>query len=503
MVGHELAEHPAGTTWLVGVTRENLVDGTPERLSRQGVVSGAVLDPGGLRRVLGKEDSVYQAQLHELALRGATPAEAVHELAHVDAILACDQLRPTYERANGTAGFVSACPPPDPDGGTETAAVTALWSAVGRRNLLVAIPLGGGTPHVVTAAASRGINLHITHVSSVQRFHSVMDWLMTGLEKLAASGRPVAAVKSVVSLMTSTVDAEVNRRLAGAGRTDHGSTLVGCAGSTTANLALAAAAQVMQGARWQRLAAEGAQMPSLEVGHPPRGSAISPPGYPVRLVLSVGGPAPAPPADAVVIPRTLEAMAARHAVCSEALADAGVDLVDVYRHVEQHAARELEANWAAIREEAGVHLAAAAALDRRAPSVVKSDSEWRAQLTPAEYRVLREAATERAFTGEYTSETRPGTYSCRACGSSLFGGDAKFEAHCGWPTFFSPLSADAVTERADTSTGPHLTEVTCSSCHSHLGHVFSGEGYNTPTDRRYCVNSAALHLTPEGEDADR
>jgi peptide-methionine (R)-S-oxide reductase len=128
--------------------------------------------------------------------------------------------------------------------------------------------------------------------------------------------------------------------------------------------------------------------------------------------------------------------------------------------------------------------------------VVKSDAEWREQLTPAEYQVLREAGTERPFTGEYTDTKTVGIYSCRACGAELFRSETKFDSHCGWPSFYTPLAGDAVIERSDWSMGMKRTEVLCATCHSHLGHVFEGEGYGTPTDLRYCINSISLRLTP-------
>ena len=128
---------------------------------------------------------------------------------------------------------------------------------------------------------------------------------------------------------------------------------------------------------------------------------------------------------------------------------------------------------------------------RTAP-VVKTKDEWRSQLTAAEYAVLREAATEAPYVGEYTDNHRTGIYSCRACGSELFRSDAKFDSHCGWPSFFTPLAGDKVIEIEDRSLGSVRTEVVCANCHSHLGHVFAGEGYGTPTDLRYCINSISL-----------
>lgn len=132
-----------------------------------------------------------------------------------------------------------------------------------------------------------------------------------------------------------------------------------------------------------------------------------------------------------------------------------------------------------------------------APTVVKTEDEWRAQLDPAAYQVLRKAGTERPFTGEYTDTKTTGVYRCRACDAELFRSDSKFESHCGWPSFFTPLAGEAVIERADTAMGMRRVEVLCAACHSHLGHVFSGEGYGTPTDLRYCINSVSLHLEPD------
>jgi peptide-methionine (R)-S-oxide reductase len=128
--------------------------------------------------------------------------------------------------------------------------------------------------------------------------------------------------------------------------------------------------------------------------------------------------------------------------------------------------------------------------------VVKSDADWRVQLSPEEFRVLRHAGTERPFTGEYVDTKTTGVYSCRACGAELFRSDTKFDSHCGWPSFFEPSESEAVTLIEDHTLGMSRVEARCARCDSHLGHVFHGEGYPTPTDDRYCINSVSLRLTP-------
>ena len=128
--------------------------------------------------------------------------------------------------------------------------------------------------------------------------------------------------------------------------------------------------------------------------------------------------------------------------------------------------------------------------------VEKSDTEWRAQLTPEEYAVLRRGGTERPFTGEYVDTKTIGVYRCRACSAELFRSDTKFDSHCGWPSFYDPADSDAVELLTDRSMGISRTEVRCARCGSHLGHVFEGEGYPTPTDQRYCINSISVTLEP-------
>jgi peptide-methionine (R)-S-oxide reductase len=126
--------------------------------------------------------------------------------------------------------------------------------------------------------------------------------------------------------------------------------------------------------------------------------------------------------------------------------------------------------------------------------VEKSDAEWREQLDDDEFHVLRQAGTERAYTGEYTDTETEGVYQCRACGHELFRSDHKFHSHCGWPSFYSPLAGDRVEYIQDRSLGMVRTEVRCANCGSHLGHLFEGEGYDTPTDQRFCINSISLRL---------
>ena len=124
-----------------------------------------------------------------------------------------------------------------------------------------------------------------------------------------------------------------------------------------------------------------------------------------------------------------------------------------------------------------------------------NEEELRAKLDPLSYAVLREGATERPFTGEYTDTETVGSYRCKACGNELFRSETKFHSGCGWPSFYAPTSDDAVTLIEDRSLAPRIrTEVRCAKCDSHLGHVFEGEGFDVPTDQRWCINSVSLIL---------
>jgi peptide-methionine (R)-S-oxide reductase len=132
--------------------------------------------------------------------------------------------------------------------------------------------------------------------------------------------------------------------------------------------------------------------------------------------------------------------------------------------------------------------------------ISKTDIDWRTELTPQQYHVLREKGTERAFTGEYWNDHRPGVYRCAACGNELFEADTKFESGTGWPSFYAPVAPDAVDEEQDRSFFMTRTEVECAVCGGHLGHLFP-DGPR-PTGLRYCINSAALRLDPKSETAD-
>ncbi len=128
--------------------------------------------------------------------------------------------------------------------------------------------------------------------------------------------------------------------------------------------------------------------------------------------------------------------------------------------------------------------------------VTKSDAEWRETLSPEEFAVLRQAGTERPWTGELLDEKREGVYRCKACSAELFRSDAKFDSHCGWPSFYIPTEKDAVVLLKDRTLGMERVEVRCANCGSHLGHVFD-DAPQTPTGDRFCMNSVSLSFEPK------
>lgn len=164
------------------------------------------------------------------------------------------------------------------------------------------------------------------------------------------------------------------------------------------------------------------------------------------------------------------------------------------------------AGCSASTEATGLEAAAGASEDHgkgtaeMAENVEKTDAEWRKELTPEQYRVLRQKGTERPFSGEYDDFYEEGTYVCAGCGSPLFTSDTKYDAGCGWPSFTSPFAGENVAEQPDFSHGMARTEVLCNACGGHLGHVFNDGPH--PTGLRYCINSVSLQFEPE-EDEDQ
>lgn len=129
--------------------------------------------------------------------------------------------------------------------------------------------------------------------------------------------------------------------------------------------------------------------------------------------------------------------------------------------------------------------------------VNKTDDEWRAQLDPTQYEVTRHAATERPFTGKYWDHWEPGRYDCVGCGTPLFASSTKFDAGCGWPSYFQPINSEVIERVQDTTLGMVRIEVRCNQCGAHLGHVF--EDGPEPTGERFCINSAAINFDPSGQ----
>jgi peptide-methionine (R)-S-oxide reductase len=141
-----------------------------------------------------------------------------------------------------------------------------------------------------------------------------------------------------------------------------------------------------------------------------------------------------------------------------------------------------------------------------APEVIKDTENldatyWKEQLTPEQFRILRQAGTERA-NGEVYHQFKKqgsGTYYCAGCGAKLFSSEQKFDSHCGWPSFWDPATIDSIETRTDMSLGVKRVEVVCANCEGHLGHLFEGEGFDTPTDQRFCINGTVLKFVPDGD----
>lgn len=138
-------------------------------------------------------------------------------------------------------------------------------------------------------------------------------------------------------------------------------------------------------------------------------------------------------------------------------------------------------------------------------TVTKTDAEWKKELTPEQYRVLRKAGTEPANGAVYQQFMKQGggTYFCAGCDAELFSSKVKFDSHCGWPSFYDPSNAKNVKTSVDYDLGVPRTEVRCAVCDGHLGHVFTGEGFDTPTDKRYCINGVALKFVPFSDKKDK
>jgi peptide-methionine (R)-S-oxide reductase len=155
---------------------------------------------------------------------------------------------------------------------------------------------------------------------------------------------------------------------------------------------------------------------------------------------------------------------------------------------------EKPSNLTAMKDNASSSTAAGT----NANPIAKSEEEWRRELSPEQFRVLRQAGTERSFGPAYEEFKKQGagTYVCGGCGAELFSSKEKFDSHCGWPSFYDPANAKNVISREDNTLGMKRTEVICARCDGHLGHVFTGEGFATPTDKRYCINAVSLKFVP-------
>ncbi|MER7502501.1 transaldolase [Nonomuraea pusilla] len=340
--------------WLDDISRERLRTGNLEQLIREKNVVGVTSNPTIFASALGKGDA-YDAQLHDLAVRGVSVEEAVRAITTYDIRWAADVLRPVYDATGGVDGRVSL--EVDPrlarDADKTVAEARALWWLVDRPNLFIKIPATQEGLPAITQALSEGISVNVTLIFSLERYRAVMDAWLAGLEAAQAKGLDLAAIESVASFFVSRVDTEIDKRLDQAGKPE----LKGQAGVANARLAYAAYEEVVASERWQRLRAAGArpQRPlwaSTGVKNPD----YSPTLYVDQLV--------APGTVNTMPEKTLDATAARAAITGDtvrpfyeqawntmaALKEAGIDYDDVVAVLEEEGVQKFEASWEELLE---------------------------------------------------------------------------------------------------------------------------------------------------------
>ncbi|MEU8249639.1 transaldolase [Nonomuraea sp. NPDC048916] len=346
--------------WLDDISRERLRTGNLEQLIREKNVVGVTSNPTIFAGALGKGDA-YDAQLHDLAVRGVDVGEAVRAITTYDIRWAADVLRPVYDSTGGTDGRVSL--EVDPrlarDSDKTVAEARALWWLVDRPNLFIKIPATLEGLPAITQAISEGISVNVTLIFSLERYRQVMDAWLTGLEAALAKGLNLATIDSVASFFVSRVDTEIDKRLDGLGRPE----LKGKAGVANARLAYAAFEDVMNSERWQTLRAAGAR-PQRPLW---ASTGVKNPDYPDTMYV-----------DELVAPGTVNTMpektldaAADHGQISgdtirpfyeqawnimAQLKEAGVDYDDVVRVLEDEGVDKFEASWNELLESVAKNL---------------------------------------------------------------------------------------------------------------------------------------------------
>lgn len=335
--------------WLDDISRERLRSGNLEELIREKNVVGVTSNPTIFQGALSKGDA-YDAQLHDLAVRGVDVGEAVRAITTYDIRWGCDVLRPVYDATGGVDGRVSLEVDPRLARETEKTVAEArfLWWAVDRPNLFIKIPATVEGLPAITQAISEGISVNVTLIFSLERYRAVMDAWLTGLEAAHAKGLDLASIESVASFFVSRVDSEIDKRLDGLGKPE----LKGKAGVANARLAYAAFEDVMNSERWARLRAAGArpQRPlwaSTGVKNPEYSDTM----YVDELV--------APGTVNTMPEKTLDAVADHANITGDtvrpfyeqawntmaALKEAGVDYDDVVRVLEDEGVEKFESSW--------------------------------------------------------------------------------------------------------------------------------------------------------------